>query len=85
MGPVDILCVNTAVKTDTNAVIQCHVTPTCSHVAIVKEPENVELRSVKIDFNNLDQKYSCVPGFPTKNVNGFGEDVHLKVKVSQLE
>ena len=59
MGPVDILCVNTATKTDINTVIQCPITGTCSHEAIVKERENDKLKSVKIDFNNLDQKYSC--------------------------
>lgn len=59
MGPVDILCVNTARKSDVNTVIQCPITCTCSHEAIVKEYENDELKSVKIDFNNFDQKYNC--------------------------
>ena len=60
MAVVDILCMNTAVKSDLNTVIQCLKTPTCSHEVMVKECQNVELQSVKVEFNNLDQKYSCV-------------------------
>ena len=59
MAVVDILCMNTAVKSDTNTVIQCRKTPTCSHEVMVKEDQNVYLKSVKIEFNNLDQKYNC--------------------------
>ena len=59
MVVVDVLCVSTAAKTDTNSVSRCLITPTCSHKAIVNEDENVELKSVKIEFNNLNQKYSC--------------------------
>ena len=59
MAVVDILCMNTAVKSDTNTAIQCLITPTCSHEVMVKEYENVEPKSVKIEFNNLDQKCNC--------------------------
>ena len=55
----DILCVHAAEETDANIVIQCIITPTCFHEAMLSENENVQLKSVKIDFNNLDQKYSC--------------------------
>ena len=59
MGPVDICCVNTAVKTDINTAIQCPVTRTCSHEAMLLKPETCFGKSVKMQFNNLEQKYNC--------------------------
>ena len=60
VGPVDILCVYPAAKTNNNAVIQCPIPLNCPHEGMVREHENVEVKSLKIEFNNLDQKCKCV-------------------------
>ena len=60
MGPVDIFCANTAVNTDIDTAIQCPVTRTCSHEAMLLKQENCLGKSVKKQFNNFDQKYNCV-------------------------
>ena len=59
MNVGNILCINTAAKNDNNTVIQCPISPTCSQKAMLKEQKNVQLKSVEIDFDNLEQKYNC--------------------------
>ena len=41
MNVGSIQCVNTAAENDDNIVIRCPISPTCSHEATLKKPENV--------------------------------------------
>ena len=61
MGPVDIFCVNTALKTDINTRIQSPVTRTCFHEAMVVKHENCFGKSAEMQFDNFGRKYNCVP------------------------